>query len=80
MELALIAPVVAVILVGALDFGRMAMERSAVGAAARAGALFAALNDGSGDDAIRRRAGGRRRRAERPHHRIALFLRLSVVG
>lgn len=52
IELALAAPVVALVLVGALDFGRMAMERSAVGAAARAGALFAAMNDGSSRDAI----------------------------
>ena len=52
IELALMAPVVALILIGALDFGRMAMERSAVGAAARAGALYAALNDGSTADAV----------------------------
>lgn len=52
IELALAAPVVALVLVGALDFGRMALERSAVGAAARAGALFAAMNDGSSPAAI----------------------------
>lgn len=52
VELALTAPVAALILIGALDFGRMAMERSAVGAAARAGALYAALNDRSRTDDV----------------------------
>lgn len=52
IEFALMAPVVAFLLIGALDFGRMAMERSAVGAAARSGALYAALNAGSAPGAI----------------------------
>lgn len=52
IEMALMAPVVALVLIGALDFGRMTMERSAVGAAARAGALFAAINDRSRPDSV----------------------------